>query len=67
MKAIISFLSSIVDFIKSFFENCIGFFGLIAKGISALPSYMTYLSSFILIFVVAIVSIAVVTRIIGRE
>lgn len=74
MNAIIEFFSSIgdflatvVDFVISFFKDLIFAIQLIAKFISQIPSYFSWLPGEILTLIIALFAIVAIYKILGRE
>lgn len=74
MNAIIEFFSSIgdflatvVDFAISFFKDLIFAIQLIAKFISQIPSFFSWLPGEILTLIIALFAIVAIYKILGRE
>lgn len=67
MKALVTFISSIVGFVTSFFQNLVNFFKIIGQAVSALPSYLGEVPTLLVSFIVIGISVAIVMRIVGRE
>lgn len=74
MRAIIDFflsigdfISTVVDFVISFFRDLVFTIQLIAKFIAQIPSYFSWLPVQILTLIVALFGIVAIYKILGRE
>lgn len=64
---IVSFFTSVFSFITSLFKDLATMAGLLAKSVASVPQYLTFFPAAFTAIVIALISIAVIYKILGRE
>lgn len=67
IKSIVKFFEAIVDFVIDFFEDLVYVIELVGETVKDIPSYLDFFPPVIVTGVLALVGVAVVFKILGRE
>lgn len=67
IKSIIKFFESIVDFVIDFFDDLVYVIELVGKTVKDIPQYLDAFPGILVGGVLALVGVAVVFKILGRE
>lgn len=67
IKSIVKFFEAIVDFVLDFFEDLVYVIELVGETVTDIPDYLDAFPTVLVTGVLALVGVAVVFKILGRE
>lgn len=67
IKSIVKFFEAIVDFVIDFFEDLVYVIELVGETVKDIPSYLDAFPSVLVAGILALVGVAVIFKILGRE
>lgn len=60
-------ITTVIDFVISFFQDTVAMIGLLVKAVASFPNYFTWLPGPVVALLLSLISIVVIYKILGRE